>query len=404
MFYSQASSDSSPPSTLPTPGAGQLPPFRGYYRADGRVGTRNYWLVLPLYAGETQQLALLKEALLTSLGYNNPNPYLPQLRALREQYRAGSYFQTPIPPSERPTPMPLFANIDGVKFLSGLDWPGLDWPRVDSTGQSTPDSLATAAGIFWPMLAGYCAHPNVGGITLLCRDGATQYTDLLRACIDRCDPAFAKPLLVADRMAYPTEFDWMAAATHETFQAMTVLNRQNRQPAPLSRLTIGVRCDPTNGHSAYPAVSQYTHLLAEYGATVLMANPSLHTTLRNAAHPCAGFQSPPVGVSVFHLPGDATEITTALTAAGCTLHVSSMALARPMGNPIAPVAQLATTSARRDRPGQVTDVADKGDYLVAQTAEAILNYSLRVASGEEQTPSESRGMDDFNVYWPETDQ
>lgn len=389
----------------------------GYHRADGRVGTRNYWLVIPLFTGESQQLTLLKEALLTSLGYSGPNPYLPHLRALREQYRAGSYFQAPLPPPVGPAPKPLFPNIDGVKFLSGLDWPGVDspsldwsglnWPGVDSPSLDWPGQIlsnSAATGIFWPVLAGYCAHPNVGGITLLCRDGATRYTDLLRTYINRCDPAFAKPLLVADRMDYSSEFDWMTAATHETFEAMTVLNRQTRQPAPLSRLTIGVRCEQNSGFSTYPAVSQYTTLLAEWGATVLMADPDCNANLREAIHACVRFQSPSQqGMSVFHLPGDATEVTTALTAAGCTLHVSTMVLARPIGNPIAPVAQLAAIPTHWKRQGTATpDTAIhaeyNSDYVVAQTAEAILNYSLRVASGEARTPSESRGIDDFKVY------
>ena len=384
MFDSQISSNSSAP---PTGVPGQSHPFMGYHRSDGRVGTRNYWLVIPLFVGESQQLALLKEALLTSLGYNGPNPYLPHLRALREQYHAGSYFQAPPPPTSGTAPRPLFPNIDGVKFLPRLDW---------------PDSSLTTAGIFWPVLAGYCAHPNVGGITLLCRDGTTYYTDLLRTCIDRCDPAFAKPLLVADRLAYPTEFDWIAAATHDTFQAMTVLNRQTRQPAPLSRLTIGVRGEQTGGFSAYPAVNQFTNLLAGFGATILQAD-RMNNGLPTTSHPCARFQSPPErGLSVFHLPGDATEITTALTAAGCTLHLSTMVLARPMGNPIAPVAQLAAAPRHPNRLTQGIDVDYDGDYSVVQTAETILAYSLKVASGEQKTLCESQGLDDFNVYRPET--
>lgn len=363
----------------------------GYHRADGRVGTRNYWLVIPLFTGESQQLALLKEAILTSLGYSGPNPFLPHLRALREQYRAGSYFQAPLPPLVGPTPMPLFPNIDGVKFLPGVDSPGLDWS----------DSSLTDTGILWPVLAGYCTHPNVGGITLLCRDGATHYADLLRAYIDRCDPVFAKPLLVADRMAYPTEFDWLAAATHDTFQAMTALNRQTRQPAPLSRLTIGVRCEQVGGFSAYPAVSQYTNLLAGFGATILQAD-AVNTGLPTTSHPCTRFQLPPEqGLSVFHLPGDATEITTALTAAGCTLHISTMAVARPMGNPIAPVARLAATPMRPNRLTEEIDIDYDGDYSIVQTAETILAYSLKVASGDQQTLCESQGRDDFKVYRPE---
>ena len=377
MFASQASSDSAPP-TNPTPDPGQLPPFMGYYRADGRVGTRNYWLVVPLFTGESQQLILLKEALPNALGYTGPNPYVQQVQALREQYRAGSYFQAPGLPGDRPALLPLFANIDGVKFLPTLGF------------------AASAAATFWPVLAGYCAHPNVGGITLLCQDRATHVTDLLRTHIERQYPAFAKPMLVAERTTYPTEYDWLAAATHDTFQAMTVLNRQTRQPAPLSRLTIGVRCEQATGVARHPAVDQYTRLLAEMEATVLLANVGFKADAAKAIHGCTNVPLVPErGLMVVYPPGNVTEVTTTLTAAGCTLHVCTMALPRPVGNPIAPVAHLATL---QNEPTAATDVAENGDYLIAPTAEAILHYSLKIASGNAQTPTERRGMDDFRVY------
>jgi len=43
--------------------------FKGYHRADGKVGTRNYWLVIPLVFCENRNIAVIKEAMLEKLGY-----------------------------------------------------------------------------------------------------------------------------------------------------------------------------------------------------------------------------------------------------------------------------------------------------------------------------------------------
>ena len=43
----------------------------GYHRADGQVGTRNYWLVLPLVFCENRNVDRMREALEEELGYGN---------------------------------------------------------------------------------------------------------------------------------------------------------------------------------------------------------------------------------------------------------------------------------------------------------------------------------------------
>ncbi len=367
----------------------------GYHRADGRVGTRNYWLVLPLFRGETQQLALLKEALMTTLGYQSANPYLHQFRALREQYRAGSYFEAPPPPYTGRASLPLFANIDGVRFLPNL-----------YEQDYSPDTLAS----FWPLLAGYCTHPNVGGITVLSMDGSdsSPAVDTIRQHIVRGDPAFCKPFVIADRFAYANEFDWLSAATSNTFHAMAALNKQTRRPAPLSRLTVGVRWGEASGLSANPAVGYCVQAALELGATVLMVTPdSRPDTVEKAAHPCptARTVSAP-GLQQCSFPGNTVEVTTALIAAGCTLHLSTNESGRPTGNPVAPVVELAVRQALADRMADWIDIdctdcggTDK-DTTIAWMGETILQYSLKLASGEQLTQSETRGQYDFKVYQP----
>src|SRR5450631_610702 len=56
--------------------------FAGYHRKDGQVGTRNYWLVLPLVFCENRNVELLRDAFEEELGYGKPNAYRRHVRDL----------------------------------------------------------------------------------------------------------------------------------------------------------------------------------------------------------------------------------------------------------------------------------------------------------------------------------
>ena len=61
----------------------------GYHRADGSVGTANYWLVIPMVFCENRNLEVLQEALVNDLGYGRNQSYAMQAHQLIEIYRAG---------------------------------------------------------------------------------------------------------------------------------------------------------------------------------------------------------------------------------------------------------------------------------------------------------------------------
>src|SRR5579871_3431540 len=61
--------------------------FLGYARADGQVGTRNYWLVVPLVFCENRNILNLKQALEEELGFAEPSPYRQQVANLAANYR-----------------------------------------------------------------------------------------------------------------------------------------------------------------------------------------------------------------------------------------------------------------------------------------------------------------------------
>lgn len=48
--------------------------FDGYHRADGSVGTANYWLVIPLVFCENRNVMVLKDTLMDKLGYKKNWP------------------------------------------------------------------------------------------------------------------------------------------------------------------------------------------------------------------------------------------------------------------------------------------------------------------------------------------
>src|SRR5262249_53643605 len=66
------------PATLPdaSPWAGRT--FMGFHRADGQVGTRNYWIVLPLVFCENRNVEQMREALEEELGYGRANSHYRQ--------------------------------------------------------------------------------------------------------------------------------------------------------------------------------------------------------------------------------------------------------------------------------------------------------------------------------------
>lgn len=47
--------------------------FNGYHRADGSVGTRNFWVVIPMVFCENKNVDVLQEAFMKALGYAPKN-------------------------------------------------------------------------------------------------------------------------------------------------------------------------------------------------------------------------------------------------------------------------------------------------------------------------------------------
>ena len=83
--------------------------FLGYQRPDGQVGTRNYWLVVPLVFCENRNIGVLRQAFEEELGFAPPQVYRRQVAELAKLYREGKL------QGGRPAARPA----NGARTLSG---------------------------------------------------------------------------------------------------------------------------------------------------------------------------------------------------------------------------------------------------------------------------------------------
>ncbi len=234
--------------------------FNGYHRQNGAVGTANYWLFIPTVFCENRNLDVIREALHNELGYAVTGKYKRFTQELANAYRDGEditgvNLDTQLPgPANR-----LFKNVDGIKFLN----------HQGGCGGTRQDAASLGK-----LLAAYANHPNVGGITILslgCQH--LQVQDLLND-IKLLDPEFDKPLYIFEQQSTQSEEQLVTAAIQKTFSGLVHINQQERKPAPLSKLCIGVKCggsDGFSGISANPAVGYCSDLVVALGGKILLA-------------------------------------------------------------------------------------------------------------------------------------
>jgi len=448
--YSAARRPSSFTPPDPSPWGGRT--FMGYHRADGQVGTRNYWIVLPLVFCENRNIEQMREALEEELGYGRANSaYRQRVRALVRGHANGhGSAESPAPPAQR-----VFPGLDGVRFIT----------HQLGCGGTRQDARALCG-----LLAGYIHHPNVAGATVLslgCQNAqAAPLMEELRAR----DAGMTKPLILVDQQKSGLESSLMEQAIDQTFAALAQASALQRAPAPLSALTLAMQCggsDGFSGISANPTVGYVSDLVAGLGGkTILSEFPELHGVEQTLIDRCAsdelaekfaslmqdyaaraqsvqsGFDFNPSpgnireglitdaiksagaarkgglspirgvldypeyvsepGLNLQCTPGNDVESVTAQVGAGANLVLFTTGLGTPTGNPIAPVVKIATNSTMA---GRMSDIIDfdagpivTGAATVAECGERLLELSIAVASGEHRTRAELRGQIDF-IPW-----
>jgi altronate hydrolase len=434
--------------------------FNGYHRADGSVGTANYWVVVPMVFCENRNLDVLQQALVTDLGYGRNRSYQLQSQQLVELYRAGKSVEQILETDlrsdyEHNTNQRLFPNVDGIKFLT----------HDGGCGGTRQDAQALCG-----LLAGYITHPNVAGATVLSLGCQNAQVSMLEEEIKKRSPQFSKPLYILEQQKIGTESAFLSEAIKQTFAGVILANQQRRQPAPLSNLCIGLECggsDGFSGISANPAIGYTSDLLVALGGSVILSEfPELCGVEQNLSDRCmdtstaerfsqlmrtyndrakavgSGFDMNPSpgnirdglitdaiksagaakkggtspvtavldypekvtkpGLNLLCTPGNDVESTTAEVASGANIVLFTTGLGTPTGNPVAPVVKIASNTALFDRMRDIIDINTgtiiEGKETIPQAGARILDYVIGVASGEIQVAAVRHVQDDF-IPW-----
>jgi altronate hydrolase len=416
------------PESLATPPPNYFPEseratFMGFRRPDGRVGTRNYVLVVPTSmcaSHEAQQISMMAEFL---------------------QYKR-----------ER------FPNVDGVVAI----------PHNKGCGCQDGSTI----DVMLRTLSNYADHPNVGGVILI--DLGCEKTNLSKVneyLLNR-PKSFDKPVARIGIQDVGGTEAAIARGLKDVEWLLPEINRSVREECSIGELVLGVKCgasDGFSGVSANPSLGFAADLLVRSGGTVLITevpefcgaehvlasrakdadtarsiyrmvdwykeyaskfgavlnqNPSpgnvagglLNITIKSlGAIAKAGttriegvveYAETPTkrGVNLMQGPGYDQESTPGLVAAGATIVVFTTGRGTTIGNAIAPVIKLASNNRTFERMSRDIDLSAGGVIdgveTIEQAGTRVFDHVRRVASGEITARAEDHKHREFQ-FWAE---
>lgn len=433
--------------------------FEGFHRADGKVGTENNWLVIPLVFCQNRNVEVLKQALVEKLGFGKQQHLGLDVDALINDYKTGVTTSSMLEKNilvdaAENYKSPLFPNIDGIRFLT----------HDGGCGGASSDAV-----VLCKLLAGYINNPNVAGATILSLGCQHAQSSILQKALKEIAPDLQKPVYILEQQQSVSEKELLAAAVKKTFVGLIEANKIERKSAGLDKLVIGLECgasDGFSGISANPTLGYVSDLIVGLGgATVLSEFPELNGVEQELINRCSspkkaakfseimseynakaeilgsGFSmnpspgnikdglitdaiksagaakkggSSPIedvldyteqvvnpGLNLLCTPGNDVESTTGLAGSGANIILFTTGLGTPTGNPITPVIKVSSNTILFEKMNDIIDFNSgaiiEGTATIAETGEALLNYVIEVASGK-QTKARKLKQDDF-IPW-----
>lgn len=409
-----------PPDYIPET---QRATFAGFRRPDGRVGTRNFILIVPTSmcaSHEAQQISMISEFML----YN------------REKY----------------------PNVDGVVAI----------PHNKGCGCQDGSTIE----VMLRTLSNYADHPNVGGVLLM--DLGCEKTNLSRVqkYLLKRDKPFEKPVAKIGIQDLGGTQAAIERGLKEVEWMLPEVNRVERSVCSVGELVLGVKCgasDGLSGLSANPSLGRACDWLVRSGGTVLISevpefcgaehilanrakdaetgravykmvdwykeyaskfgavlnqNPSpgnvagglLNITIKSlGAIAKAGttriegtveYAETPKnrGINLMQGPGYDQESTPGLVGAGATVVVFTTGRGTTIGNAIAPVIKLASNTPVFQRMSRDLDLSAGGVIDGTETIEEVgarvFEHVRQVASGEILAKAEDHKHREFQ-FWAE---
>jgi altronate hydrolase len=423
--------------------------FKGYHRNDGKVGTANHWLVMPLVFCENKNIELIKDAVEYTLDLNNNQKYRSKARSLFSQ---GNGVESEI---QDLGIKKYYPNVDGIKFLTHQM--GCGGTRQDAT-------------MLVRLLAGYIANPNTAGATLLSLGCQNAQKSLMLDTLKKLYPSCDKPIDIIEQQEEGNTEALIEKSIVSIKNGLEYANKFTRKPSSLDKLVIGLECggsDGLSGITANPTLGGVSDKIVALGGSAILAefpelcgveqeiidrcteddaaykfidlmrtyeksavaagsgfdmNPSpgnirdglITDAMKSAGAAKKGGTSPIVdvldytdpviknGFQLLCTPGNDVESTTAEAASGANIILFTTGLGTPTGNPITPVLKVSSNDALTARMPDIIDY-NAGSIIsesksLDQASDELLDLIIATASGEYTAKADLLGQDDF-IPW-----
>ena len=435
--------------------------FMGYHRADGSVGTMNHWLVIPLVFCENRNVEVLQEAFMKALGYQpRQSPYQTIVQQLVDMYQSGKteteILSTSISLEEIDKDYAkVFPNVDGIKFLTHTL--GCGGTRQDAgalcgllAGYITHPNVAGAtvlslgcqnaqmsilkeeiekrdANFSKPLV--FLEQQQVGNEQTLLQEAIRQtFAGLVGANKITRKPAPLSKLCIGLECGGSDGFSGISANpcvgyTSDLLVAMggAVVLSEFPELCGVEQ-ELSDRCADDNTAQKFMQLMHTYNAKAEVLGSGFHANPSpgnikdglITDVIKSAGAAKKGGTSPVTdvldypekitkpGLNLLCTPGSDVESTTAEVGSGANIVLFTTGLGTPTGNPIAPVLKLSTNTTLYKKMTDIIDI-DTGPIIdgtetIEQAGERILEYVIKVASGELKAKADALHHDDF-IPW-----
>ena len=434
--------------------------FNGFQREDGSVGTANYWIVIPLTFCENKNVDVLESALSEKLGYETKKDFSVNTKTLINMYKSGAskddLLNTPIIiTKEELSKNKLFPNVSGIKFLKhdgGCGGTPKDAKVLCDllAGYITNSNVAGAT-----ILSLGCQHAQIQMLQKAIEtkipnctkpvcyleqqkskseqnliEEAVKHTfiGLIEANKIKRTPTSLSKLIIGLECGGSDGFSGISANPSLGYASdLLVALGGTTVLAEFPELN-GVEQNIINRCIEKKDAQKFSKLMRAYEASTIAVGSSFNSysspgnikdglitdAMKSAGAAKKGGTSPVVevldyaekinktGLNLVCTPGNDVESTTGLAGSGCNIIIFTTGLGTPTGNPISPVLKISSNTNLFERMNDIIDL-DAGTVIngkdtITTMGEKILNYIIKVASGEIVVKATKNGYNDF-IPW-----
>jgi len=435
--------------------------FNGYHRTDGQVGTQNFWLVIPLVFCENRNIELLKNAFINGLGFQKNDPFTEQVVILKNQVQNGEELKLPDFQKSKKTTLvhksDLFKNIDGIKFLTHESGCGENKDESDNLCSLLAGYCLNpnVGGI--TILSLGCQNSQISLFQQKLNEKDPNFSKPLYIFEQQQDEGSGVEQMLSE-VIHKTFEGLVEINKYQRTSAPLSKLRVGVKCGGSDGFS-GISANPAIGHTADLIVALGgTVMIAEFpelcGVEQELQNRSINSQVaddfglmmreyaKRAAAVGAGFDmnpspgnikdglitdaiksagaakkagSSPIqaavgygqyvvksGLNLVCTPGNDVLATTGMAGAGATIQLFTTGLGTPTGNPICPMVKLSTNTRLAEKLPEIIDIdcgpIISGDSSVEEIGEEVLDYIIKLASGEINTKAMDLGQDDF-MFW-----